>query len=62
MPSSSNNFFCRCEHMLVVSMALGVASCSDSSDNSAPVVDDKEWKVDANKDTSVRPGDDFFRS
>jgi predicted metalloendopeptidase len=23
-------------------------------------VDDKEWKADANKDTSVRPGDDFF--
>ena len=46
--------------MLLVSMALGIASCSDSSDNSAPVVDDKEWKADANKDTSVRPGDDFF--
>ena len=46
--------------MLLVSMALGVASCSESSDNPAPVVDDKEWKADANKDTSVRPGDDFY--
>ena len=41
-------------------MALCVASCSDSSDNPSPVVDDKEWKTDAYKDTSVRPGDDFF--
>ena len=46
--------------MLLVPMALCVASCSDSSDNPSPVVDDKEWKADANKDTSVRPGDDFY--
>ena len=46
--------------MLPVLMALGVASCTDSSDNPAPVVDDKEFNADAYKDTSVRPGDDFF--
>ena len=46
--------------MLPVLMALGVASCSDSSDNPAPVVDDKEFNADAYKDASVRPGDDFF--
>ena len=46
--------------MLLVPVVLGVASCSDSSDNPAPVADEKEWKADANKDTSVRPGDDFY--
>ena len=46
--------------MLLVPMALGVASCSDNGDNPSPVVDDKEWKADAYMDTSVRPGDDFF--
>lgn len=46
--------------MLLVPMVLGVASCSDSSDNPAPAVDDKEFKADAYKDASVRPGDDFF--
>ena len=46
--------------MLLVPMALSVASCSDNGDNPSPVVDDKEWKADAYKDTSVRPGDDFF--
>ena len=39
-----------------------LTACTDIHDNPAPVVvvDDKEWKADANKDTSVRPGDDFF--
>ena len=46
--------------MLLVPMVLGVASCSDNSDNPSSAVDDKEWKAKANKDTSVRPGDDFF--
>ena len=46
--------------MLLVPMVLGVASCSDKSDNPSPAVDDKEFKADANKDTSVRPGDDFY--
>ena len=46
--------------MLLVPVVLGVASCSDSSDNPAPVADEKEWKADGNKDTSVRPGDDFY--
>ena len=48
--------------MLLVPMALGVASCSDSdnSDTPAPVVDDKEFKAYAYKDASVRPVDDFF--
>ena len=35
-------------------------ACSDNDDNPSPVVDDKEWKADTYKDTSVRPGDDFF--
>ena len=46
--------------MLLVPMALSVASCSDDDDNSSSVVDNKEWKTDAYKDASVRPGDDFF--
>ena len=46
--------------MLLVPMVLGVASCSDNSDNPSLVVDDKEFKADANRDASVRPGDDFF--
>ena len=46
--------------MLLVPMVLGIASCSDKSDNPSLVVDDKEFKADANKDTSVRPGDDFY--
>lgn len=39
-----------------------LTACTDIHDNPAPVVvvDDKEWNADANKDTSVRPGDDFF--
>ena len=37
-----------------------LSACTDSSDNPSPIADDKDWKVDANKDTSVRPGDDFF--
>ena len=46
--------------MLLVSMMLGVVSCTDSSDNPAPVTDDKAFNADAIKDTSVRPGDDFY--
>ena len=46
--------------MLLVPMVLGVASCSDKSDNPSPAVDDKEFKADANRDTRVRPGDDFY--
>ena len=42
-----------------ITMAV-MTACSDISDNPSPVVDDKEWKADANKDTSVHPGDDFF--
>ncbi len=42
-----------------LTMAVLIA-CTDYSDNPSPVVDDKEWKGDANKDTSVRPGDDFY--
>ena len=41
-------------------MAMGFAACTDTIDNSAPVVDDKEWKAEAYKDYSVKPGDDFF--
>lgn len=46
--------------VLLGSLVLGLTSCSDDNDDSLPVVDNKEWKADANKDTSVRPGDDFF--
>ena len=46
--------------MLLVSMMLGVVSCTDSSDNPAPVTDDKAFNADAIKDISVRPGDDFY--
>ena len=41
-------------------MAVFTACTSDNDDNPASAVDDKEWKADANKDTSIRPGDDFF--
>ena len=46
--------------LLLMLVALGMASCTINSDNPASVVDDKEFKADANKDTSVRPGDDFY--
>lgn len=46
--------------VLLGSLVLGLTSCSDDNDDSLPVVDNKEWKADANKDTSVRPGDDFY--
>ena len=47
--------------VLCCAMTMAVlTACTDYSDNPSPVVDDKEWKGDANKDTSVRPGDDFF--
>ena len=47
--------------ILCCAMTMTVlTACTDSSDTPLPVVDDKEWKADANKDTSVRPGDDFF--
>ena len=37
-----------------------LTACSSDDDTPSSVVDDKEWKADANKDTSVRPGDDFY--
>ena len=37
-----------------------LTACTGGIDNPTTVVDDKEWKVEANKDKSVRPGDDFF--
>ena len=39
---------------------MTACSHNDNDDDTSPVVDDKAWKADANKDTSVRPGDDFF--
>ena len=39
---------------------MNACSHNDNDDDTSPVVDDKAWKADANKDTSVRPGDDFF--
>ena len=35
-------------------------ACTDDGDNTIPVEDNKPYNADANKDTSVRPGDDFF--
>ena len=47
--------------VLCCAMTMAVlTACSDNDDNPSPVIDDKEWKADANKDTSVRPGDDFY--
>lgn len=46
--------------LTIAVMAMGFAACTDTIDNSAPVVDDKEWKAEAYKDYSVKPGDDFF--
>ena len=47
--------------ILGCAMTMAVlTACTDNSDNPALVVDDKEFKADAYKDASVRPGDDFF--
>ena len=47
--------------VLCCAMTMAVlTACSDNSDTPSLVVDNKEFKADANKDTSVRPGDDFF--
>ena len=43
-----------------MTMVVFTACSSDDDDVPASAVDDKEFKADANKDTSVRPGDDFF--
>ena len=55
------------KNLMKLSAILGCAmtmavltACTDNSDNPALVVDDKEFKADAYKDASVRPGDDFF--
>jgi predicted metalloendopeptidase len=45
---------------MALPMMLGLASCSDNDDTPSSSVDNKVWKADAYKDTSVRPGDDFF--
>ena len=49
--------------MLLVPMALGIASCTDMTDNPVDnlVTDDKTWTIgDDMMDTSVLPGDNFF--
>ena len=46
--------------LTIAAMAIGLAACTDSIDNYVPVVDDKAWKGDANKDLSIKPGDDFY--
>ena len=54
-------YFTKLAAILGCAMTMAVlTACTDNSDNPSPVVDDKEWKADANKDTSVRPGDDFY--
>ncbi len=45
--------------LLVAVGASFVASCSD--DEIASTVDPKQWNLDQNMDTSVKPGDDFAR-
>ncbi len=47
-----------CSLLLAVG-ATFVASCSD--DEIASAVDPKQWNLDQNMDTSVKPGDDFAR-
>ena len=48
--------------LIALPLTMGVVSCveSDNAVTQLSAVDDKEWKADDNKDTSVRPGDDFF--
>ncbi|MBO4801652.1 MAG: hypothetical protein J5545_07285 [Bacteroidaceae bacterium] len=47
--------------MLLLPMALGIVSCTDVTDNPAPVVvDDKPFPYDTEIDPSVRPGDNFY--
>ena len=48
--------------MMLLPMALGIVSCTDVTDNPAPVVvvDDKPFPYDADIDPSVRPGDNFY--
>jgi len=43
-----------------MTMAVLTACSSDSDDSPSQIVDDKEWKADANKDASVGPGDEFY--
>ena len=46
--------------VLSCTMTLVLTSCT-IEDNPAPVVDNGQWNVpETDKDTSVRPGDDFF--
>lgn len=47
-----------CSLLLAVGASF-VASCSD--DEIASTVDPKQWNLDQNMDTSVKPGDDFAR-
>ena len=50
--------------MLLLPLALGIASCSENIDNPVPptsAVDEGEWNVDvAHMDRTVSPGDNFF--
>ncbi len=48
-----------CSLLLAVGASF-VASCSDD-DEIASAVDPKQWNLDQNMDTSVKPGDDFAR-
>lgn len=54
-------YFTKLAAILGCAMTMAVlTACTDNGDNPSAVVDNKEWKADANKDTSVRPGDDFY--
>ncbi len=48
-----------CSLLVVVGTSF-VAACSDD-DEIASTVDPKQWNLDQNMDTSVKPGDDFAR-
>ncbi len=49
--------------LLVAAGALTFSACSDdiATDVTPSTVDPKQWNLDANMDTSVKPGDDFAR-
>lgn len=49
--------------LLTAAGTLTFSACSDNStsDTAPSAVDPKQWNLDANMDTSVKPGDDFAR-
>lgn len=56
-------FFIAAAAITLMMTVTVLTSCTDDNDNPVPVVvtDDKPFNYDQYIDTSVRPGDDFFR-